>query len=148
MSVKDRLDSFQSILDFQAYAEQKGFVAIDLYDGSILYNFSTQTTKLCDIDMYKKGAVNNHLGEHFWGTTRFKSPEEYKLGAVIDEQTNVFTLGAMALYFLGGGLKGTLAEWQASKQLYAIAKKATELKKENRYASVQQLRDAWVAAIN
>lgn len=147
LPIEARLVSFQTILDFQVYAEQQGYIAIDLYDGSILYDFETNTTKICDIDFYHHGAVINDKGKQFWGTTRFKSPEEYELGAVINEQTNVFTLGAMALYFLGGGLKGTFEEWEASEKLYAIAKKATEANKENRYATVQQFRDAWVSAL-
>lgn len=35
------------------------------------------------------------MGKNYWGTKRVKAPEEYCYGAVIDEATNVYTLGAV-----------------------------------------------------
>jgi serine/threonine protein kinase, bacterial len=39
-----------------------------------------------------------------WGSSRFMSPEEFGLGAKIDERTNVFNMGAIAFGLLGGEL--------------------------------------------
>lgn len=36
-----------------------------------------------------------------WGSSRFQSPEEYQLGADIDEVTNVYTIGATAFALFG-----------------------------------------------
>ena len=40
----------------------------------------------------------NKMGR-LWGSSRFMSPEEFELNAIIDERTNV----AMAFAILGGG---------------------------------------------
>jgi len=36
-----------------------------------------------------------------WGSSRFQSPEEYQLGADIDEVTNVYTIGTTAFALFG-----------------------------------------------
>lgn len=33
------------------YVESKGYVAVDFYDGSLLYNLNANETKICDIDV-------------------------------------------------------------------------------------------------
>jgi len=54
---------------------------------------------ICDIDFFREKPVINDMGQDWWGTKRFKAPEEYILGAKIDEDTNVFTLGALIFDF-------------------------------------------------
>lgn len=54
----------------------------------------------------------------FWGSSRFMSPEEFKLGVVIDEKTNVFNMGAMAFSLLGGELDRSFSKWDAGKPCY------------------------------
>lgn len=98
LPVEKRLTAYQCLLDFHVEVERKNYVAVDLYDGSILYNFNTHTTKLCDIDYYQKKPFVNTMGR-LYGSKRFMSPEEFTLNAVIDEKTNVFNLGAMAFAF-------------------------------------------------
>lgn len=41
--------------------EAKGYVAVDFYDGSILYDFNSNTTKICDIDLYQKKPFINTM---------------------------------------------------------------------------------------
>lgn len=78
---------------------KENYVAIDFYDGSILYDFETKITKICDIDLYQKKPYINTMGR-LWGSSRFMSPEEFELDAVIDEKTNVFNMGAIAFCVL------------------------------------------------
>ncbi|MEB9982096.1 serine/threonine protein kinase, partial [Bacillus cereus] len=52
LPVIERIHSLHSIFSFHTYVEKKNYVAIDFYDGSILYNFNTNETKICDIDLY------------------------------------------------------------------------------------------------
>lgn len=60
-----------------------------------------------------------------WGSSRFMSPEEFTLGATIDEVTNVYTLGAFAFYALGDETDRRYEKWQAEKGFFDIATKAT-----------------------
>ena len=96
-----RLDSLETIFAFHEHVVQQGYVAIDFYDGSILYDFARHITKICDIDVYHTLPCTNTMGR-LWGSTRFMSPEEFELGAAIDEVTNVYTMGATAFVLLGG----------------------------------------------
>ncbi|MEG6589082.1 hypothetical protein [Paenibacillus barengoltzii] len=74
---------------------ERGYVAIDFYDGCVLYDFAAQKTILSNIDLYAKSPYINTMGR-MWGSSRFMSPEEFTLGAVIDEVSNVYVMGATA----------------------------------------------------
>ncbi|MED0987279.1 serine/threonine protein kinase [Bacillus paramycoides] len=143
LSVKDRLISLHSIFSFHAYVEHKNYVAIDFYDGSILYNFKTNETKICDIDLYSKKPYINTMGR-LWGSSRFMSPEEFQLNAIIDGKTNVFNMGAMAFTLLGGGQDRSFIKWEASKGLFEIAYRAVNENRSERYASVEEFYNAWL----
>lgn len=103
LPIERRLSAFKSILEFHLNVEQKHYIAIDFYDGSILYDFKNHITKICDVDLYKKKPFINTMGR-LWGSSRFMSPEEFELGAAIDERSNVFTMGAIAFGLLGENL--------------------------------------------
>jgi len=45
-----------------------------------------------------------------WGSSRFMSPEEFKLGARIDEKSNVFNMAANAFGMLGGELDRSISK--------------------------------------
>ena len=102
LEVEKRLKALDAIFSFHTFVEAQKYVAVDFYDGSILYDFKNDETKICDIDFYRKSPSINDLGENFWGSNRVKSPEEYELGSPIDSITNVFNLGAIAFGLLGG----------------------------------------------
>lgn len=146
LSVTERLAALNSIFCFHCHIEKKGFVAIDFYDGSILYDFKSDTTKICDIDLYEKRPYMNTMGR-LCGSSRFMSPEEFELGAIIDGRTNVFTMGAMALYLLGTGKDCLLLNWEGNQLLYEVACKAVEQDRKKRYESVAAFYQAWQAAL-
>ena len=52
--------------------------------------------------IFSKAPVFNEIGENFWGTARFKAPEEYELYAQITSETNVYVLAGIAFSFIGG----------------------------------------------
>ncbi|WP_409274806.1 protein kinase domain-containing protein [Neobacillus sp. SCS-31] len=147
LDFKKRLDALDTIFAFHTYVESQGFVAVDFYDGSILYDFKNHKTKICDIDFYRKSPSNNDLGEHFWGSTRSKSPEEFNLGSPIDSKTNVFTMGAIAFGLLGGEMDHSFSKWEADKKLYEVAIKAVETERDNRYSTVKEFYEAWNIAL-
>lgn len=140
-----KLKVFSDILDFMKYIAEQSFVAIDFYDGSIMYDFENQKTIICDIDFFRKSPTVNDMGR-MWGSSVFMSPEEFEKGAVLDEITNVYTLGAMA-FALFGNYKRDLENWQLSKDLYNVAVKATSDNRDSRYQSVKELIDDWRNAI-
>ena len=83
-----------------------------------------------------------------WGSSRFMSPEEFELNAIIDERTNVFNMGAMAFSLLGGEKDRSFIKWEASKELYEVAYRAVNDNRAERYASVTEFYEAWLKASN
>lgn len=143
LSIPKRLEAFKKILEFHVYVEVNDYVGIDFYDGSILYNFKTDDMKICDIDFYSKRPYVNDMGE-MWGSKRFKSPEESKLGAVIDEKTNVYNMGAIAFSIFGGTLDRSKEKWTAGDGYYNIALKAVSESRNDRYPSVSEFYNEWM----
>ncbi len=145
LPIEFRLVSLKCIFEFHVYVEKQNYVAIDFYDGSILYNFENNSTKICDIDFYKKKPFINTMGR-LWGSSRFMSPEEFELDAEIDERTNVFNMGAIAFGLLGGELDRSILKWGAGQELYEVAMKAVEKDKKDRYSTVEEFYLAWASA--
>lgn len=54
LSVDKKLHTIDVLFSFLQNVNEKGYVAVDFYDGSIMYNFSTNKTTICDIDFLKK----------------------------------------------------------------------------------------------
>ncbi len=119
LSNEIKLKVFGDILDFLKYTAEENFVAIDFYDGSIMYD----------------------LGR-MWGSSIFMSPEEFSKGAELDEITNVYTLGAMA-FALFGKYKRNWENWQLSKDLYNIVVKATSNDRTKRQQSIDEFVYEW-----
>ena len=145
LPLEARVDAVQQILDFHVHAAEHGWVAVDLYDGSIMLDAGTGRVVLCDLDLYERGPVVNRMGR-MWGSTRFMSPEEYQLGAPIDEVTNVFALGALAHTFLGDDATRSRAAWAGSDARFAVAARATRPERGARWPSVAALAEAWRTA--
>lgn len=74
-------------------------MAVDFYDGAMIYDFATQALRLIDLDHHRDQPFTNEMGRMF-GSTRFMAPEEFELGAIIDEVMNVFTMGRVISVFL------------------------------------------------
>jgi len=165
MSINKKMQAFESIMDFHAHAAMKGYVAIDFYDGSILYDYENETVVICDIDFYQKSPYIGEIG--LWGSTRFVSPEECTPGAIMDEITTVYTMGATAIMLFGYDEKTDIhwreqgeefyrlrkfhdtppPTWQLSAALYNVARRATSNDREKRQQSVLQLIREWKEAI-
>lgn len=145
LPVAKRLNTLDAIYSFHEHVERNGYVAIDFYDGSILYDFSTGSTTVCDIDLYRKKPYVNKMGR-MWGSKRFMAPEEFQLGAAIDAQTNVYTMGAVAFALLGNENKRTVENWDASTALFEVAKQATAIEREARFPTVAAFVAAWQEA--
>lgn len=162
LPIEKRLKSVRTMIEFLAHTEKMGYVAIDFYDGSIMYDFKNDITTICDIDFFRKKPTYNDMGENFWGTKRLKAPEEYSYGAVIDEVTNVFTLGALILNFFGNYTNNDINQmyqrseffpcsfenWELSKELYEVVTKAASSDRNNRYSSITNFFASWNLALS
>lgn len=137
-----RADAVQQIYDFHVHAVRRGWVAVDLYDGSVLVEPSTGTVTLCDLDLYERAPAVNRMGR-MWGSTRFMSPEELELGASIDQVSTVFALGAIAHTFLGEDRTKARRAWLGTDEQYAVASTALQPERALRWQSVLDLAAAW-----
>ena len=141
LPVDARLTVFRDILSFFEYIASQNYVAIDFYDGSIMYDFENGKTTICDIDFFRKQPCFNDMGR-MWGSSRFQAPEEFQLGAVIDEITNVYTVGATA-FALFGEYNRTRDKWQLNDRLFEVVTKAVSDNRAERQQSIKQLREEW-----
>ncbi|WP_054024444.1 serine/threonine-protein kinase [Bacillus sp. FJAT-28004] len=142
MPFEEKLSLYKDILLFHLHVNKHKYIAIDFYDGCIMYNFITQQTMICDIEFYSKKPVMNTLGR-MWGSSRYMSPEEFQLGAEIDERSNVFLMGATAFQLFGCGSERSLEKWEADEKLFLIALKAINNEKGDRYQTIDEYYEAW-----
>lgn len=145
LTVAQRLQALNEIFDFHVQVEQCGYVAVDFYDGSILYDFNQHQVRVSDIDLYQRKPFHNTMGR-LWGSSRFMSPEEFELGAPIDSITNVFNMGAIAFSLLGGERDRSLERWDAGNELHKIALKAVSPDRVNRFTCVAEFVARWTDA--
>ena len=145
LPVSSRLQALRIVLDFLRTVSAHGYVSIDLYDGSLLYDFRADVPHICDIDFFEKMPYVNARGL-MWGDDKFRAPEEYLAGAVLDEGTNVYRAGAMMFYCLGDPVTRDRSGWTSSDALFEVAEKAVSAEKNDRYPSIPKLMEAWKRA--
>ncbi len=135
------LDALAVIYDLHRLLAEKGYIAVDFYDGCILYDFDTFTTHIIDLDEYRPGPFTNAEGR-LPGSKRFMATEECQPGARIDQATNVFTLGRAAFELLSDGTTAWEA-WRGTPEQYAAALKAVSPQREARFQTVREYVQAW-----
>ncbi|MCL2508379.1 MAG: serine/threonine protein kinase [Oscillospiraceae bacterium] len=142
--MKSRIQIFEDILDFHKHVAEKGYTAVDFYDGSIMWDFENGRTVICDIDFYTK--ANAFGNAELWGhMTRTASPEERVTGILIDEVSNVYNMGAIA-FVLFTGSDRSKEKWPLHIKLYEIVRKAVNDERDQRQQSIEQLIEEWRAA--
>jgi serine/threonine protein kinase len=121
-----------------------GYVAVDLYDGCVLYDFTTGAVRLIDLDHYRPGpyvlATDRQLG-----SSSYMAPEEFERGATIDERTTVYTLGRMALVYLGCPRKSPprREDFRGSDEQFLLAMNACARRPDDRIHTVGELEALW-----
>jgi len=144
LSQSRRFAALDVIFDLHDELADKGWIAADFYDSSLLYNFDTHVLHVIDVDNYHAGPCINQMGRMF-GSTRFMAPEELELHACIDQRSTVFTLGRCVLEFLFGGSTNS-GEFAGSLAFVELARRACQPEPEQRFANVAQFCNAWRAA--
>lgn len=162
LSNQKKLMAAEDLFTFLETVAANHYVAVDFYDGSLIYNFKTNRITICDIDLFRRQPAFNDIGEDYWGTKRLKAPEEYISGALIDEKTNIFTLGALLFDFFGiysGSeiesryinnrfLPCPLEKWTLNKESYFAVLQAVEPNRAKRYKTIYDFHKAFQAAIS
>ena len=121
---------------------QVGWVAVDFYDGCLIYDFDRQELHVVDLDHYCEAPFINEMGRMF-GSSRFMAPEEFEQGARIDERTTVFTMGRTAAVLLSDG---TLERqpFRGSDALYEVVRCACCDDSGKRFNSMTAFFSAWL----
>ena len=120
---------------------QSGWIAVDFYDGCLIYDFGRGDLHIVDLDHYCETPFVNEMGRMF-GSSRFMAPEEFELGARIDERTTVFTMGRTAAVLLSDG---TLERcpFRGNDALYEVVRRACHDDPRERYGSMGAFFAAW-----
>jgi hypothetical protein len=131
------------IFDAHLAVAHAGHVAVDFYDGCVLYDPQTATIRLIDLDNYRPGpfAVGPRL---LPGSTRYLAPEERTDGAIVDERTTVYTLGRTALILMDEG--DAEQAWRGTPTRREVLLRATRTDPAERYGGVAEFVTAWRAA--
>ena len=142
LPVSQILDLLNNIYDLHVELIKRGWIANDFYDGSMIYDFHRRKLHAVDLDTYHRGPFTNRMGRVF-GSTRFMAPEEFELGATIDERTTVFTLGRTAAVLLSDNSLDR-KPFRGSDAQYEIILRACNEIPDTRFQTVAQFRDAWL----
>src|SRR5215813_11973585 len=138
------LGCLDAVFDLHEKIARAGWIAVDFYDGCLVYDFKCSRVGVVDLDMYREGSFHNSMGRIF-GSTRFMAPEEFEMGALIDERTNVFVMGRTALVFLSDGTLNADA-FRGTRPLFEVVARACEPERSSRYDSMAAFYGAWRAA--
>lgn len=160
LPVEKKLNVVYKLFSFFESFIDAGYVAVDFYDSSIIYDFENDDVTFCDIDLFRKMPTANDLGTGYFGTKRLKAPEENELGATIDEQTSLFTLGAIIFdmfsnisnteerYKNGCFIPNKFEEFELNNDIYNVLLKATAYDRKDRYKTVKEFKDDFCKNIN
>ncbi len=139
-----RLRVFDALIDLHTAVAEAGWVACDLYDGCLIVDFTTMSLTVVDLDTYRRGPSVNDMGRMF-GSSRFMAPEEFELGAVLDQGTTVYTLGRLVWHFCTR-LTERVDDFCGPPSLAAVVQRACQHSPADRYPDVASFATAWVEA--
>jgi serine/threonine-protein kinase len=141
LPTEEIIQALGTLYETHAALAALGWVAVDFYDGSMIYDFEKRRLWLVDLDMYHKGSFTNEMGEMF-GSSRFMAPEEHTSGAVIDERTTVFTMGRAAAVFLSDGTLDR-KPFRGPDALYEVVLHACRENRADRFCFMSEFYSTW-----
>lgn len=134
----------ERVVSLHTALRKDDYVAVDFYDGCLIYDFSAAQLHVVDLDNYEQGAFFNSMGRMF-GSSRFMAPEEFEYGAKIDERSSLFNLGRMMAIFLSDGTLQRVP-FRGSSALHEVMVRACEPRPADRYPSMVEFHAAWTDA--
>jgi serine/threonine-protein kinase len=146
LAVSRILCCLDNLFDLHEQIARAGWIAVDFYDGCLIYDFPAQRLGVVDLDMYRDSPFHNEMGRMF-GSTRFMSPEEFELGALIDQRSNVFVMGRTAIVFLSDGTLDR-ERFRGTDALFEVLAKACKREPRERFGSMGEFCSAWRVARN
>lgn len=158
LPVAKRLVVVEKLFSFFRTFIERGYVAVDFYDSSIMYDFEHDSVTFCDIDLFRKMPAVNDLGADYFGTKRLKAPEENEFSAVIDEQTSEFTLGALIFdmfsdlknvgerYEKGMFIPNAREDFELGDAVYDVLLRATDYDRSARYRTINEFCGEFMSA--
>ena len=141
LASEEILSVLDQVYELHNQLAQMGWIAVDFYDGCMIYDFNHKGFHVVDLDLYREAPFVNEMGRMF-GSTRFMAPEEFELSARIDERTNVFTMGRTAAVFLSDGTLDRLP-FRGSDALYEVIRRACRDNRNERFDSMGAFYRAW-----
>ena len=143
LPVREIKSALDGLLGLHRLLADEGYVAVDFYDGCLLYDFAEHALHVVDLDHYHHGPFTNEMGRMF-GSSRFMAPEEFELGAQIDERTTVFNLGRAVAIFLGDGSLDAGA-FRGSPAQFEFVLQACQPDPAARHQSLSAAVEAWLS---
>lgn len=137
LPAKEIAHALDQVIDLHVALENAGWITGDLYDGCLMYDFSSGDVRVVDFEFYRKGSYRNDEGR-LPGSTRFMAPEEFQRGATIDSRTTVFNLARAVEIFL-------LAKNEIPR-VRDIVDQATADRTDDRPATVARFQTLWRAS--
>ena len=136
------------LYDLHTQLAERGWIACDFYDGSMIYDFVRRRLRVVDLDHYRQSARQgmfvNTIGR-MYGSRRFMAPEESERGALIDERTTVFTMGRAAAALLSDASLER-CRFSGSEAEYETMLRACKDDPRERFQTMRNLFDAWTQA--
>ncbi len=146
LSLQRSLKMLDMVFDLHLTLAGEGYIAGNFSDTQLLIDFERDEAIVWDIDQYRKKPAANDKGR-LRGSSRFMAPEEYVLGAALDESTTVYSMGALAFAFFGENDERSASAWSGPQALYAVARRAVQESKADRYPSLRSFLTAWRQAV-
>jgi hypothetical protein len=123
-------------------------VAVDLYDGCLVYDIDRRVLRLIDLDTYREGPYVLDVDRQF-GSTSVMAPEEFVRGTTIDHRTTVYTLvgkDRLDLPRSSSSRAGVPGEMAGQRQHVCRAPQGHPNGTAMRFRTVADLQNAWEAA--
>ena len=133
-----------AIYELHDELSQRGWIPVDFYDGCLLYDFEHRKLHVVDLDNYRSPPFTNEMGRMF-GSSRFMAPEEFQLGARIDERTSVFTMGRTAAVLLSQGAL-VRGPFRGNDRQFEAIRRACREDPDERFGTVADFVSAWTDA--
>lgn len=141
-----RLRMLDALFELFAQLSEDGLMSVDMSEANILVNFALGSAALCDIDLFRPFPSTNNLGR-MPGSPLMLAPEEYIPDALLDRDTDVYHLGALAFLFFSERTDRAQCGWEATNGLYKVALRAVSDERGRRYATPAKFLKAWRAAV-